>query len=117
MLSSSGCFFFSGPLALCRSEAHARKLNFIVAVWLQLEIAFTSLLHHPLIIMTKGFTHLDGTERQLIATWRKRKMTIPDIAVLLGRDRGTVSRHVHETNTNASQRENRPKLLTKTTQQ
>ena len=59
--------------------------------------------------MTKAFTHMDATEKRLVAMWRKRKMTIPDIADLLGRDKGTISRHVRKTNT---KQVGRPKALT-----
>ena len=59
--------------------------------------------------MTKGFTHLDATEKRLIATWRKRKMTIPEIAGLLDRDKGTISRHLRKMN---NQKVGRRKLLT-----
>ena len=61
--------------------------------------------------MTKSFTYLDATEKRFVSMWHKRNMTITEIAGLLDRAKGTISRHVRNKN---SKKVGRPTALTDT---
>ena len=61
--------------------------------------------------MAKSFTHLDATERRLIALWKIRGLKLPYMAELLDRDKGTISRHVKKL-TKKLKRQGRPPMVT-----
>ena len=64
--------------------------------------------------MAKTFKHVDATEMRLIALWRKRGLSLPYIAELLDRDKGTVSRHIVKQNKVIKKKGQPPKVSDKT---